>query len=537
VQVVEITLGLLLAVALIAVIAKWVPVPVPLLQVAGGVLLSYTPGLREFLIPPEVFFLLFIPPLLFSDGWLIPKRDLISALRPVLLHAIGLVFLTVLVVGYLMHWLIPDLPLAAAFALGAVISPTDAVAVNAITSKLSIPLRATTVVNGESLINDASGLIAFKFAVAAAVTGAFSWSDALLQFFVVSVGGFALGLAVAWVIGQLRIRLKRFCVVDPTILTVFSLLTPYAAYLAAEKLGLGSILAVVAAGLYAGVHDARHIDAPTRTHAWEVWTMLLFALNGLVFVLLGVQLHSIVAGVSRASVGELTGYALALSATVIGLRVLWVFPAAILPPLLSKRIRDTEGMRSPRLIFLVGWAGIRGSVTMAAALSIPLLTASGARFPGRDLIILLAASVIVVTLLINGLTLPFVIRALNIRGDGIAEREERAARIATAQAAVDALRQLLPTLDRAEETTYAQTLIDRYQSHLHRHSANADRRRHLDSLHESQRRIWLAAVDAERAELMQLRDADEINDEVLRVLQADIDVEEALIVGAARRAH
>ena len=269
-EVIEITLGLLLAVALIAALAKWIPLPLPLLLVSGGILLSYVPGLREFSIPPEIFFLLFIPPLLFSDGWLIPKRDLINALRPVLLHAFGLVFLTVLVVGYLMHWLVPGLPLAAGFALGAVISPTDAVAVSAITNKLKVPTRVTAIVNGESLINDASGLVAFKFAVAAVATGVFSWSDAAVQFFALSIGGFALGLAVAWIIGQLRVHLKRFCVIDPTIQTVFSLLTPYAAYLAAERIGVGSILAVVAAGLYAGVHDARHIDAPTRNHAWEV---------------------------------------------------------------------------------------------------------------------------------------------------------------------------------------------------------------------------------------------------------------------------
>ncbi|MEO8740694.1 MAG: Na+/H+ antiporter [Casimicrobiaceae bacterium] len=536
-EIIEVTLGLVLAVALIAAVAKWVPVPMPLLLVAGGVMLSYIPGLREFAIPPEVFFMLFIPPLLFSDGWLIPKRDLISALRPVLLHAFGLVFLTVLVVGYFIHWLIPEVPLAAGFALGAVISPTDAVAVSAITGNLKVPTRVTTIVNGESLINDASGLVAFKFAVAAVVTGVFSWSGAVLQFFVLSIGGFVLGLAIAWVIGQLRVHLKRFCVIDPTIQTVFSLLTPYAAYLAAERLGVGSILAVVAAGLYAGVHDARHIDAPTRNHAWEVWTMLLFAFNGLVFILLGVQLHSIIDGVSLASAGELAGYALALSATVIVLRLLWVFPAAMLPPLLSKRIREKEGTRDPRLIFLTGWAGIRGSVTMAAALSIPLVTASGAPFPGRNLIILLAASVIVVTLLLNGLTLPFVIRTFGIHGDGMAEREERAARIATAHAAIDALQKQLSHLDHNDEVTYAKSLIAHYEQRSQRYSANADRRRHLDSMDESRRRIWMAAVNAEREELMQMREADEINDEVLRLLQTGIDIEEALIVGATRRGH
>jgi len=534
VGIIEITLGLLLAVAAVAALGKWIPIPLPILLVAGGIALSYLPGFDELRIEPDVFFLLFIPPLLFADGWLIPKRDLMRALRPVLLLAFGLVFLTTVVVGYLMHWLIPSLPLAAAFALGAVISPTDAVSVSAITSRLKVPSRVTTVLKGESLINDASGLVAFKFAIAAAATGAFSWNDAVVQFFVQSGGGFALGLAVAWLIGRLRVGLTRFCIDDPLILTVLSLLTPFAAYLAAEAAQVGSILAVVGAALYAGAHDTRFIDAPTRAHSWEVWRMLQFAFNGLVFLLLGVQLHLVVEGLSRAAVIGLAGYALILSAAVMALRLAWVFPVSYLPFRLSKRIRDREGPYRPRNVFIVGWAGVRGSVTLAAALSTPLTTATGAPFPGRELLILLAASVIVVTLLLNATTLPFFIRILKIRGDGIAAREERAARIATAQAAIAALRQRLSQATQADETRFTQALLTQYEHRLQRHSANADRRQHLDALHDTQRDIWLDAVKAEREELMELRKADVINDEVMRVLQADIDLEETLIVGATR---
>jgi monovalent cation/hydrogen antiporter len=532
--IIEITLGLLLAVAAVAALGKWVPVPLPILLVVGGIALSYLPGYDELTIEPETFFLLFIPPLLFADGWLISKRDLLRSLRPVLLLAFGLVFLTTVVVGFLMHWLIPSLPLAAAFALGAVISPTDAVSVSAITSRLKVPSRVTTIIKGESLINDASGLVAFKFAVAAAVTGAFSWGDATLQFFVQSGGGFALGLAVAWLIGHLRGALTRFCVDDPLILTVLSMLTPYAAYLAADAAQVGTILAVVGAALYAGAHDARVIDTPTRAHSWEVWRMLQFAFNGLVFLILGVQLHSVVEGLSRAGVMNLAGYALMLCAVVIALRVAWVFPAAYLPLLISKRTRKREGPYKPRHVFIVGWAGVRGSVTLAAALSLPLTTATGAPFPDRGLLILLAASVIVVSLLLNAATLPFFIRVLKIRGDGVAAREERAARIATTQAAVTALRQRLTQATHADETRFTQALLTQYEHRLQRHSANADRRQHLDALHNTQRDIWLDAVKAERRELMEMRDADVINDEVMRVLQADIDLEETLIVGATR---
>jgi monovalent cation/hydrogen antiporter len=531
---IEITLGLLLAVAAVAALGKWLPVPLPILLVAGGIALSYLPGYDELTVEPETFFLLFIPPLLFADGWLIPKRDLLRALRPVLLLAFGLVFLTTVVVGFLMHWLIPSLPLAAAFALGAVISPTDAVAVSAITARLKVPSRVTTILKGESLINDASGLVAFKFAVVAAATGAFSWSDAVLQFFVQSGGGFAIGLAVAWLIGRLRLALTRFCMDDPLILTVLSVLTPFAAYLAADAVHVGAILAVVGAALYAGAHDGRIIDAPTRAHSWEVWRMLQFAFNGLVFLILGVELHSVVDGLSRAALLDLAGYALILSAAVIALRLAWVFPAAWLPLVFSKRTREKEGAYRPGPVFIVGWAGVRGSVTLAAALSLPLTTSTGAPFPGRGFVILLAASVIVVTLLLNATTLPFFIRLLKIRGDGVAAREERAARIATAQAGIAALQERLSKAAAGDETRFTEALLAQYEHRLQRHSANADRRQHLNAVHDTQRDIWLDAVKAERKELMEMREADVINDEVMRVLQADIDLEETLIVGATR---
>jgi CPA1 family monovalent cation:H+ antiporter len=222
--------------------------------------------------------------------------------------------------------------------------------------------------------------------------------------------------------------------------------------------------------------------------------MVLFAFNGLVFVLLGVQLYSIIGALSRSSPLELAGYALALSAIVIVLRILWVFPAAYLPLLLSRRIREREGVHSPRAVFLTGWAGIRGSITLAAALSIPLVTSTGEPFPGRELIILLAASVIIVTLLVNGMTLPLLIRWLDIRGDRIAEREERAARIATAQAAIESLRKRLPRLTTSEETAFANSLRGQYEQRLQRYSANAERRSRLDAQHASERRIWLAAT-------------------------------------------
>ena len=527
---IEITLVLLLVIAVVGAIGKRVPIPLPLLQMAAGIGLSYLPAFRSLSFPPEIFFLLFIPPLLFADGWIIPKRDLLSAIRPVLLLALGLVLLTVLAVGYLVHWLVPELPLAAAFALGAVVSPTDAVAVTAITERLAVPTRVSTIVGGESLINDASGLIAFKFAIAAVATGVFSWSAAAFDFVLLSGGGLLVGLALAWAASQVRVHLQRFCIDDPSIQTIISLLTPYAAYFAAEKLGLGSILAVVAAGLFAGVSDARNADVATRRHAWEVWTMLLYVLNGLVFLVLGVQLHSVIGGIPHADAYGLSLLALMVAAAVILLRLAWVSPF-----LLSRRLRESDGIYQPRHVFLVGWAGIRGAVTLAAAFSIPLATASGEPFPGRDLIIFLAASVIVITFVLHGLTLPLFIRWLGVRGDGVAAREERAARLAAAQAATTALRQELPRLTDPGELAYAHSLIAEYERHIERHSANAERRTQVNALHDAERRLRLAAVRAERAELLQLHDDEVINDEVLRVIQADLDHVESLLAGSGDR--
>ena len=533
----ELALLLFLAVAALGAVGKSGPIPATIVFVAGGAALSFVPHFPHVQLDPDVFFLLFVPPLLFADGWIFPKREFVGYLRPILLLAFGLVAATVVVVGYLMHWLIPLLPLAAAFALGAIVSPTDAVATAAVTEKLPLPSRVTHIVNGESLINDASGLVAFKFAVAAVATGAFSWINAGEQFVLLAGGGTILGLIVAAAIGELRIRLMRFCLDDPTIQTMLSLLTPYAAYLAAEYINVSGILAVVAAGLYAGLHDTKHLSVATRRHSWEVWGMLLYVFNGLAFLLLGLQLKTVLQRLPGYTSLELVTYAAALYAIITVVRIAWVYPGTYLPRVLSRRIRETEASPSPRAVFLVGWAGIRGSVTLAAALSIPFVIASGASFPGRDLILFLAGSTIVLTLCINGLTLPFFIRVLHLHGDDGHLGEERAARLAVSQAAAGAVRAAIPGLQRAEEVAYAERLIADYESRMHRHAANAERRRDLEALAASERRIKLAALRAERVELHSLRDEQVINEQTLRAIEAEIDHAETLVTGVPRTGH
>lgn len=530
-------LVLLAVLALTAALGKRVPVPLPLLLIASGVAMSFVPGFERVDIEPEVFFVLFIPPLLFADGWIIPKRELARELRPVLLLAFGLVFMTIFGVGLLMHWLIPTLPLAAAFALGAIVSPTDAVATAAMVGNAGLTPRARHILNGESLINDASGLVGFRFALAALATGAFSWSQAAADLALVSFGGAFIGVAVAWVVGSIRVALRNYCADDPSVQTVLSILTPFAAYLAAEQLHVSGILAVVTAGLYAGWNDFRTLDARTRRHAWEVWEMLVFVFNGLVFILLGIALTHALATLGPDDWRRYLAYALVLWAAIIGLRLVWVFPSTYLPRWLSKRVREREGARDPRNVFLVGWAGLRGSVTMAAALSIPVTLADGSPFPERNLLIFLAASTIVLTLLINGLSLRSLVRVLGVPSDRAGERDRRAAEIAVAQAASAALEQEMTRLKRPEEIAQARDLLAAYARRMDRHTANGERSIALADAQTFERGLMLRALDAERRELYALRDAGTINDETLREIESRLDDAELFVSGAADAAH
>jgi len=524
----EAAFALLGAVAALGALSKRVPVPLPILQVAGGAALSFAPGVGDARLEPELFFALFIPPLLFADGWLIPKRDVLRVMRPILLLALGLVALTVVVVGYLVHFLIPTIPLAAAFALGAVVSPTDAVAAAAVTERLDVSPRVTHIVNGESLINDASGLVAFKFAVAAAATGAFSAGEAALSFVVLSAGGIFVGLAVAWAVGQVRVWLVCREISEPAIQSTLSLLTPFAAYFPAEHLGVSGILAVVAAGVYAGLHDTRHLTTEDRIQTWEVWTVVLFGLNGLAFVLLGLRLPEVLGGVAVDVPGRGWGMlaldAAAVSAAVILLRLAWVYPGAYVPRWLFRSVREREPAPSPGNVFIVGWCGLRGSVNLAAALSLPLTAGGGAPFPGRSLILFFATCVIVVTLLAQGLTLPALVRHLGAAADGSAQEEEKAARVAAAHAAIERVRQHVIPESSDHEQAFAAELIAVYERRIrHLLAEEPADRDDLATQLKVERNLRLSALAAENEALLALHRRRAINEETLRAVQREID--------------
>ena len=539
----ELVFFLLLAVAALALLARRVGVPYPLVLVGGGLALGFVPGLPRVELAPELVFLVFLPPLLYAAGWFTSWRDFVANRRPIALLAVGLVLTTTAGVAAVAHALIPGLPWAAAFVLGAIVSPTDAVAASAILQRLGAPRRLATVLEGESLVNDATGLVAYRFAVAAVATGAFSPWAAGGQFLLAALGGVALGLAAGWLNERLERRLD-----DAPIEITLSLLVPYAVYLAAEGLRVSGVLAVVAAGVYGGRHSPRMFSPTTRLQANAVWETLVFLLNGLVFILIGLQLRRILAELGGWSPADLARYGAAISLAAIALRFLWVFPAAYLPRFLSRRVRARDPYPGWRNVVVVGWTGMRGVVSLAAALALPRTVAGGAPFPERDLILFLTFAVILVTLVVQGLGLPALTRALGVVDDGGAATEETEARGRAIEAALGRLDQLALE-DGAPEAAVAYLrayygkrahLLEARSGRLdHDHAAGDGRdpgHRHEDgrdhaAAHraalERFERLQRELLGAERARVIALRDRGVIGDEALHRIERDLDLEEA----------
>ena len=534
----ENALILILLLTILSVIGRKLPWPLPITYVVGASALALWGRFPRIELDPEFFFLCFVPPLLFSDGWLMPLRDFLAARRPILLLATGLVILTTVAVGLVAHALVPGLSLGMAFALGAVVSPTDAVAISAIMQKLKVPARLHTVLNGESLMNDATGLVAFKFALAAAVAGTFSLKAAAMEFVVLAAGGLLVGLAMGWCAGKLRDLLRTVHGADAFIEVSLSLMTPYAVYFAAEALHLSSILAIVAAGLYSGWRDPVRMDVEARQTSWAVWSVVLFWLNGLAFILLGLQFPSLLAAISdQYSAGQLALFTGAVAGTAIVARMAWIFPGAYLPFVL-KRVRRDETPPPWTNVLVGGWAGMRGTITLAAALSIPQLASDGSPFPGRDIVIFLSFGVIGVTLLLQGTTLEMLICKLGVKADDTHMREDRMARIAAVEAGLKSLRVLENPYETPEEAAALGEVIAEYEHRLAELTAEGETR------HSAQRRRGIArshrlhALRAERHALDDLVRRNLINNETHRPLQQLLDHEELMLQGhAASSAH
>ena len=525
-------LALLLLVTATSVVARWLPWPRPISYLLGGLVFAFVPFFPEVTLDPGIFFLCFLPPLLFYDGWMMPLREFAKVKGQILLLATGLVAFTTIGVGLVAHALVPALPLAMAFALGAIVSPTDAVAVSAITQRLKVPTRLRIVLEGESLLNDATGLVAFKFALAAMVAGSFSLRALAGNFVLLAVGGLALGLAVGWLVGKLRDVLRQQELSDPMIEATLSLLTPFAAYLPADALNLSGVMAVAAAGLYSGWRDPVRTDGDARQATFTTWTIIVFWLNGAAFALLGLQLPAIVAAVrGHYTPSELLLFSTAVVGATILLRVIWAFPGAYLPYVLSRRIRLADERPSWAAVFVGGWAGMRGAVTLAGAMSVPLALPGGAPFPGRDIVIFLASAVVVATLLVQGTTMEPLIRWLGLREDPTRQQEERLARTTAVEAGLKVLRELEVAAPGREETAALGHVVAEYEQRLSELVAEGETRSNARQRQAAERQYRCAALRAERDAIDRLWQADAISDEVHRPLQQLLDHEEAMLVG------
>jgi Na+/H+ antiporter len=507
-------LGLLTAGGAFLFFSSRTRIPYPILLVLGGLGLSLVPGLPDFELPPEIVLIGFLPPLLYIGAFFTPLRDLRANVRPIGLLALGLVGATTLVVGVVAHSVIDGLPWSAAFVLGAIVSPTDPIAATAIARRLGVPRRLVTVVEGESLVNDASALVLYRVAVAAVLTGSFSLWEAGGRLLLNATAGIAVGLAVGYVVRQVRRRMQ-----DAPAELAISLLTGYLAYLPAEALGVSGVLAVVTVGVYMGWYTPELTDADTRLQGFAFWTILTFVLNAALFTLIGLQLPVVLEGLDAWSTGELAGAAAAICAAVVLTRFLFVVPFMYLP----KRVTRRETRFDWAVV--LSWSGLRGAVSLAAALAIPLETDSGAPFPDRGLIIFLAFCVVVFTLVVQGLSLPYVIRAVGIEDDDLEAREDAKARLRAAEAALVRLEEL------AEEDWTREDTLERtrglYQFRSDRFAQRLDGTEgDVEEQSQQYQRLRRELLGAERDAVLELRRQGVIADDVMHRVLRDIALED-----------
>ncbi|MFT3976971.1 MAG: Na+/H+ antiporter [Sphingomonas bacterium] len=537
-EVVSIALFLLLAVVVSGAVTRMLPVsvPAPLVQIALGAVIGLSTSYRVEL-DPELFLLLFLPPLLFLDGWRIPKDELFKDLSTVVELALGLVLLTVVGMGFFIHWMIPAMPLAVAFALAAVVSPTDPIAVSAIAARVPIPKRMMHILEGESLLNDASGLVCLRFAVAAALTGSFSAGAATLNFLWVAGAGLAIGVATTLVVSRAKAWVTRRWGEDIGSQILVSLLIPFGSYLIAEHVHASGILAAVGAGVTMTFAEiSRQAMAVTRMRRNSVWDTIQFALNGIIFVLLGEQLPAILHGAKQtvAVTGHhspwwLGVYIVAIVAGLALLRFLWVWVSLRLTIL---RRGEGKAVRSPdwRLVATTSFAGVRGAITLAGVLTLPLTLNDGTPFPARDLAIFLAAGVIIVSLILATIGLPILLKELTMPPEPSRQAEEDAARIATAEAAIRAIerRQHVLAEDHDDPDLYAAAgtrVMDLYRERIEGLAGDrSDQTRAQDRLVTEFR---LVGVKAERDKLLALARNREIGSETVRKLTRELDLSEA----------
>ncbi|MFD7031821.1 Na+/H+ antiporter [Streptomyces sp. NPDC059917] len=505
--------------AAVAGLARRTPIPAPLLLVAAGLIAAYVPGVPSYALDPHIVLPLLLPPLLHTAAVDSSYLDLRANLRPVALLSVGYVLFATVAVGYAAYLVVPDLSLPVALVLGAVIAPPDAVAATAIARRLGLPNRMTTILQGESLVNDATAITAYKVALAAVVGVGAGWSEGITEFLLASVGGVGVGLVLMVPIHHLRTRLR-----EPLLQNTLSLLIPFVAYAAAERVHASGVLAVVVVGLYLG-HRNWQVDFATRLQEEAVWRVVAFVLESVVFALIGLQLPVVLKGLAQYEGGAAAWYAVFVFLVVVVARFAWVFPATFLPRMLSGRIRGREPDTNWKAPVVVGWAGMRGVVSLAIAFSVPISV------PHRNLILFLTFTTVIATLVVQGLTLPPLIRLLRLPPrDAHAETlAEAQAQSEASRAAEERLAELLADPSNALPPPLAErlrTVLERRRNAVWERlgEVNAVTGESADDVY---RRLAREMIEAEREVFVTLRDQRRIDDEMLRALLRRLDLEEA----------
>jgi CPA1 family monovalent cation:H+ antiporter len=511
----ELVLGLLIAVAALVTIARHLEIAYPIFLVIGGLVLGLIPGLPRVQVDPDLIFLIVLPPLLYIAAFYTPIQSLRANLGTISSLAVGLVVVSACAVATATHALIPGIPWSAAFALGAIVAPPDAIAATAVTRRLAVPRRIVTILEGESLLNDATALTIYSIALAVAAGGVFSPSGAVVRFAGAILGGVVIGVTVAWIIAHIRARIE-----DTPVEMTISLLTPYAAFLPADRLDASGVIATVAAGLYLGYRGSHIMGADARLTGRAVWETITFLLNGFVFIVMGLEIPLLLRTLTLQQAIRLIGIGVAVTVLLVLVRAVWILVTGYLP-------QRVHGQRDALACAIVlSWAGMRGVVSLAAVLALPL-TVSGARpFPAREALVIVTLTVIVLTLVGQGLTLPSVIRALRLSTDTGLREEEARARQRLLDAATARLDELYPVwpghrplLDQMRETYRHRS---EHVEHQHEAAEGDGEDRELIEHREIRRTV----IGAEREALLRLRAEGEVSDEILRELERELDLDE-----------
>jgi monovalent cation/hydrogen antiporter len=516
--------AILVSVALLLVAAERTSIPYPILLVVGCLGLGFIPGIPDIQLPPDLVLIAVLPPLLYGAAFFTSLRDLRENAIAITLLAIGLVLSTMVIVAVVAHTLIPGLSWGVAFVLGAVVSPTDPTAATAIAERVGLPRRLVALIEGESLVNDGTALVAYKFAVIAVVSGTFSFGEAAGSFVLNVIGGIAIGLGVGFIVRQVRRRIE-----DPALAITVSLMSGYLAYLPAIAAGVSGVLAAVTIGIYMGWYTPELTTWQTRLQGVAVWEITFFILNALLFALIGLQLPVIVDALSGYSAMQLMGYAAVVALTVIAARFLWVIPGTYLTAWMRRHKSPIQGPGSASIV--LSWAGMRGAVSLAAALALPLTTDAGGPFPNRELIIFLTFGVILASLVVQGLSFPALLKVLGVEDEGRAAKEENKARIYATEAALARLEELADeewvrddTLERVRRMFAFRR--ERFRSRFDPESDGAIESRSLDY-----QRLLRELLVAERTAVFDLRRERRIDDLVMRRVIRDLDLEEARLDG------